>query len=127
MSPEVYEKVKRTMFKKGNVPGNHRPVGSERVNVDGYIEIKVKEPSKWRLKHNVVWEQHHGKIPKGSVVIFLDRDKMNVSIDNLKMITRSELLTMIRHGLYGDSAETTEVGTNIAKLIDSTSKAKKRL
>lgn len=39
MSPEVYEKVKGTMFKKGQDPINHRPVGSERVNVDGYVEI----------------------------------------------------------------------------------------
>ena len=34
MSPEVYEKAKATMFKSGNIPHNHRAVGSERVNVE---------------------------------------------------------------------------------------------
>ena len=41
----------KTSFKKGNTPLNHKPVGSERVSVDGYTEIKVSEPNKWRLKH----------------------------------------------------------------------------
>lgn len=122
MSKEVYEKAKNTMFTKGHVPHNHKPVGSERVNVDGYIEIKVEEPRKWKLKHNVVWENHNGKIPKGSVVIFLDRNKMNVTIDNLKLIKRSELLIMNRYNLYGENADVTEVGTNLAKLIDVTNK-----
>lgn len=126
MSPEVYEKVKHTMFQKGQMPVQHRPVGSERVNVDGYIEIKVEEPKKWRLKHNVVWEQHNGEIPKGSVVIFLDGDKLNISIDNLKLIKRSELLIMNQYNLYGANAETTEVATSLAKLIDTTNKAKRK-
>lgn len=125
MSPDVYEKVKATMFKKGQMPTQHRPVGSERVNVDGYIEVKVEEPNKWRLKHNVVWEQHNGKIPKDSVVMFLDGNKLNVAIKNLKLIKRSELLIMNRYNLYGTNAEATEVGTNLARLMDVTNKAKR--
>lgn len=125
MPKEVYEKAKYTMFSKGHTPANHKPVGSERVNVDGYIEIKVEEPRKWRLKHNVIWEQHNGKIPKNCVVIFLDGDKSNVSVENLKLIKRSELLIMNRYNLYGPDAESTEVATNLAKLIDTTHKVKK--
>ena len=50
MSPEVYEKIKPTLFKKGhNI--NTRPVGSERIDKDGYIDIKVAMPDKWKLKH----------------------------------------------------------------------------
>lgn len=33
-----------TQFKNGHVPANYRPVGSERINVDGYVEIKVSDP-----------------------------------------------------------------------------------
>ena len=36
----------RTWFKKGHIPANYRPVGSERVNADGYIEVKVADPNK---------------------------------------------------------------------------------
>lgn len=83
MSPEIYEKVKHTMFQKGHAPQKHRPVGSERVSRDGYIEIKVAEPDKWKLKHRVLWEESRGKIPKGSILIFVDGNKQNVVLDNL--------------------------------------------
>ena len=42
MTPEAIERTKATRFKKGDKPGNHRKVGSERITVDGYIEIKTK-------------------------------------------------------------------------------------
>lgn len=126
MTEEVYEKVKHTMFRKGNVPINHRAVGSERINVDGYIEIKIAEPNKWRLKHNVIWQEHNGKIPKENVVVFLDRDKLNCDITNLKLIKRSELLIMNRYALYQEDAASNDTVTNLARLIDSTNKVKKR-
>lgn len=126
MPPDVYDKAKATMFQKGNVPQNYRPVGSERVNVDGYIEIKVADPRKWRLKHNVVWEQKNGEIPKGHIVLFLDGNKLNTDISNLKLIKRSELLIMNRYRMYGENAEITDAATNLAKLIDTTNAVKKK-
>lgn len=90
MSPEVYEKVKETMFKKGNSPVNHREVGSERINVDGYIEIKVAEPNRWRLKHRLIWEQHNGIIPEGCNVQFKNHNTLDCRIENLYLISKSE-------------------------------------
>lgn len=90
MSPEVYEKVKETMFKKGNSPVNHREVGSERINVDGYIETKVAEPNVWRLKHRIIWEQHNGVIPAGYNVQFKNRNTQDCRIENLYIISKSE-------------------------------------
>lgn len=126
MSSEIYEKCKGTMFKKEHVPINHREIGSERVIKDGYIEIKIEEPNKWRLKHNVVYEKHYGEIPKGSVVIMLDGNKQNTDISNLKLITRSELLIMNRYGFFNKDKELTVVGSNLAQMIDTRNKAKKR-
>ena len=90
MSPEVYEKVKETMFKKGNSPVNHREVGSERINVDGYIEIKVAEPNVWRLKHRIIWEQHNGVIPAGYNVQFKNHNTQDCRIENLYIISKAE-------------------------------------
>lgn len=90
MSPEVYVKVQRTMFKKGQSPVNHREVGSERVNVDGYVEIKVAEPNKWRLKHRWVWEQHNEKIPPGMNIQFKNKNTQDCRIENLYMISQAE-------------------------------------
>lgn len=67
MSPETYSRVAPTMFRKGNVPANHRPVGSERVNMDGYVEIKVAEPNKWKHKHRVYGSRSTAPFPKGAM------------------------------------------------------------
>lgn len=90
ISPEIYEKIKGTMFQKGHVPQNHREVGSERVNVDGYVEIKIAEPNKWRQKHRVVWEQHNGTIPKGMNIQFKNHNTQDCRIENLYMISKAE-------------------------------------
>jgi len=74
MSPESIEKTKKTRFKKGNTPKNFKDVGSTRVNVDGYIEIKTKNPNKWELLHRVVWKKHNGSIPKNMNIQFKDKN-----------------------------------------------------
>lgn len=126
MPKEVYEKVKHTMFAKGNVPPNHRPVGSERISKDGYIEVKVAEPNKWRLKQRVVYEEAKGKIPEGCPIIFLDENKRNFDIDNLRCITRSELLYLNCNGL-NNSNEITETGILMARLDRAKNKKKQEL
>lgn len=126
MPKEVYEKVKHTMFAKGNVPPNHRPVGSERISKDGYIEVKVAEPNKWRLKQRVVYEEAKGKIPEGCTIIFLDGNKQNCNIDNLRCITRSELLYLNCNGL-NNSNEITETGILMARLDITKNKKKQEL
>ena len=126
MPPAVYEKAKATMFKKGNVPENHREAGSERITKDGYVEIKVAEPDKWRLKHIEIWERTNGPLPKGCVILFLDGNKQNTDISNLRLITRSELLVMNKNGIKGTDAETMNTAANLARLIDATNKLKKR-
>lgn len=126
MPKEVYEKVKHTMFAKGNVPPNHRPVGSERISKDGYIEVKVAEPNKWRLKQRVVYEEAKGKIPEGCTIIFLDGNKRNFDIDNLRCVTRSELLYLNCNGL-NNSNEITETGILMARLDRAKNKKKQEL
>lgn len=90
ISAETYAKCQPTMFKKGNRPHNHRPVGSERVNADGYLEVKVAEPGKWRCKHRIIWEQHNGEIPKGFNVQFKNHNPLDCRIENLYLISKAE-------------------------------------
>lgn len=90
MPPEVYAKVQPTMFKKGQVAHNHKPVGSERVNTDGYVEVKVAEPSTWRPKHRIIWEQAHGQIPKGHKVQFVNGNPLDCRLENLYLISNAE-------------------------------------
>ena len=115
----------KTSFKKGNIPDNIREVGSERINKYGYIEIKVVEPNKWNLKHRYIYEKHFGKIPKGKIVVFLDRNTQNLSIDNLECITKYENLIMNNRGYYSTDPEITKTGLNAVRLEISIRKRKK--
>lgn len=78
-----------TSFKKGHKPHNWKPEGTERINRDGYIEIKRN--GKYRPKQRVLYEEYHGvKVPNMDLVIFEDGDRNNFAIENLKVITRQE-------------------------------------
>jgi len=105
-----------TQFKKGNTPHNHRPLGSERITVDGYTEVKVSEPNKWKLKQRITWEKHNGNIPKGYLVLFGDKNKLNFAPDNLILVSRKQLVTMNKKKLIQNDAELTRTGVIIADL-----------
>ena len=93
MSKDVYQKVEKTMFKKGNKPMNTQPIGTihQRKDTGGkmYLYIKLAD-SKWQLLNRYTWEQHNGPIPKGMVVVYKDGNYLNNDINNLLMITLKE-------------------------------------
>lgn len=93
MSEEAIEKTKATRFRKGLVPHNHKPIGYERINRDGYIEVKVRDEKYTRnfeLKHRFIWEKHFGTIPESHNIQFKDGNKLNCKIENLYMISRAD-------------------------------------
>ena len=125
MSKESQEIAKRTTFKKSHIPHNHKPIGYERINVDGYIEIKVKEPNVFKLKHRLVYEEKKGTIPENCNVVFADGNKNNLDPDNLILVTKSEMSVMNRKGLFKQDKDLTKTGHLIAKVIDKQNKLKR--
>ena len=113
----------KTSFKKGTIPPNQVPIGTESITKGGYIKVKVGEPNKWKLKQRYIYEQHYGEIPNNYNIIFADGNKMNFDIDNLIAVSKSEMLILNNNNLRFEDKELTKVGVNIAKVID---KAKKR-
>lgn len=80
-------------FKKGQVSWNHKPVGHERIcSKDGYVIIKTAEPNIYEHKHRVLWAQHNGPVPDNHVVVFKNMDRTDCRIDNLVLLSRSELV-----------------------------------
>lgn len=124
MSKEAIERTQATRFKKGNRPLNYRPVGSERINIDGYIEVKVSEPNKWETKNKVVYKKYFGDIPKGYKVIYADGNKLNNDPNNLILVSNSELLIANRKHLIYDNKDLTESGILISKVLDKVNKVK---
>lgn len=114
-----------TQFKKGNRPANYLPIGSERVNGDDYIDIKIEDPNKWKGKHILIWEQHNGAVPKGHVVIFADRNNRNFDINNLILVSRQQLLIMNKNKLIQDDTDLTKTGVIIANIYQKISEKRK--
>lgn len=115
-----------TQFQKGHKPHNYVPVGSERVNGDDYVDIKIADPNKWRGKHLIVWEQHSGlTVPKRHAVIFGDGDRRNFDPDNLILITRGQLAVMNKRGLIQKDAELTRSGVILADIIQKITERKR--
>ena len=120
-------KPNKTSFKKGQKAFNYKPVGSERVNVEGYVEIKIADPSIWRLKQRHVWQLKHGQIPKGYNVRFKDGDKLNCDIDNLLLVSDCENIILNHLDFNNAPIETKETLHLMAKVKAKTIKLKKEL
>lgn len=103
-----------TEFKKGQMPHNYKPVGSERITPDGYLERKVAEPKKWKAVHHILWEEVNGPIPPRHKVIFKDNNKKNICIDNLFLVTFEE--AMRRNSIHRYPKEIVQTIKTISKL-----------
>jgi hypothetical protein len=103
-------------FKPGHMPINHKPLGSERVNVYGYIEVKTCEPNKWELKHRVIWEKHNESLLPGEMVCFKDNNKLNCSIDNLFLSNQQINGSMNKMGYYKFTGELKQSAVALTKL-----------
>lgn len=122
MSPELYEKCKATMFSKGNRPVNTMPIGTELELSDGYIWVKIddvdhaKKNVNWRQKHRLIYEKHHGPIPKNHRIIFKDGNRKNFDIDNLACVSMGELSRLNMYHMISEDPEITEAGIGYVRL-----------
>lgn len=94
MPDEIYEKVKHSMFKKGNRPHNWKPNGSivERIDTPTqtkYLYYKIKD-SQWILYHHKIWMDAHGAIPDKHIIRFKDGNQLNCDLSNLELISMAE-------------------------------------
>ena len=115
-----------TQFKPGSRPYNYMPVGSERVNTMGYVDIKTADPKTWKQKHILIWEKANGAVPVNHVLIFADHNRLNVVLENLLLVSRSELLIMINRGLITSNAELTRTGVIVAGICIKIADRKKK-
>ena len=83
-----------TQFKKGQKPHTWKPIGTERLSKEGYLQRKVADtgypPRDWVGVHILLWREHHGEIPAGHIIKFKDGNKQNIAIENLECISQAD-------------------------------------
>ena len=113
-------KYKYEMPKKSN-NGKPTKIGSQVIKTDGnMVKVKVAE-HKWEYKQRKIYEDHYGvKLPDDVYVIFLDGNKRNFDIKNLKAISRRESAKMIRNGVFSFDRAITKLGHLATKMYIKT-------
>lgn len=107
----------RTSFKKGQSVWNTKPIGYERIDKkDGYIHIKIAEPNVFALKHRHEWEKHYGPVPDNHVVAFKNQDKTDCRIENLILMSKSEMVRYAQSFHKLANSETNETCLLMAKV-----------
>ena len=86
------------------------PVGSYRVNADGYLDQKISDQPgpqnlRWKSVHRLVWERTHGPVPHGHAVCFKpgrrSTDAAEITVDALEPVTRRDLMLRNTYHRYG--------------------------
>lgn len=97
-------RMRETQFKKGQRSGiaaaHWVPVGSLRINADGYLDRKIRDdgpPQKrWVPVHRHLWIQSNGPIPAGHAVAFKPgkhtTELKQITLDVLELVSRQELM-----------------------------------
>lgn len=93
------------------------PIGVIVRKTDGDM-LKVKVGNhKWKYLQREVYEQYHDvKLKDNEYIIFLDQNKRNFDINNLKLVSRQESAMLGSQQLYSKNPLATETGLQIIKL-----------
>lgn len=119
-----------TQFKPGQKPHNALPIGSLRIGV-GYLQIKLYDtgypPRDWVMYHRHVWEQAHGPIPEGHVVMFKKErvtDPALITPDVLECVSKAEQMSRNTFHQYGpEIASLVQLRGQLIRQINKRSKA----
>lgn len=130
MNDESYEKIAKTQFKKGNLPPNTKHDGAISLRHDksgkSYYFIRLSK-AKWMQLHVKIYQDAYGPIPKNHIIVFKDRNTLNVTLENLECITRKEnMLRNTLHRLTPEIKQTIRVLTKLKKHIKNGKKQNQR-
>lgn len=92
--------ARKTQFKKGHGRSGvavklYKPIGTERLSKEGYLERKIHDgmplQSRWRAVHLIEWEATNGPLPARHCLKCVDGDKTNTRPSNWELIPRALL------------------------------------
>lgn len=100
-----------------------KPIGYIGRPSNGYPMIKI-ESGKWMLQSRYEYTKHHGPIPKGNAVIFLDGNVYNIAPDNLMSIPIEYQAIITANKLWSKHPEINKTSILYAQLISELRKHK---
>lgn len=124
-------RMAESQFKTGNRSGRaaqiYQPIGTERISKDGYLERKTNDnmplQKRWRGVHLLMWEAINGPLPPGHCLVFINRDRSDIRLDNLQLITRREnMLRNTVHNLPQPIVETVRLRAVLVRKINQATK-----
>lgn len=127
-----------TQFKPGQRAGLAavlwRPIGSLRLMHDGTLQRKVTDTGNtgrdYVSVHRLVWEQAHGPVPNGHIVVFKPgmrtADLEQITLDRLELVSRAENMRRnSRHVRYPPELNSLlHVKASLTRKINSLTKGK---
>ena len=109
---KIYDTTFREKIKK--------PLYNERIGNRDRVYVRVAN-KKYQIKTRYIWEQYYGrKIPKDYDVIYLDGNKENYDIDNLKLVKKVVRIYALKKGIdliNKDIINTTRLCFNLEQKI----------
>jgi hypothetical protein len=120
-------RMQETQFKEGQRPHDWLPIGTVKMNADGYLRRKIAdEPHagngansrNWEFVHKRVWEDAHGPIPKGHRIWWKDKDHTNCALENLELLNDKEHMARTTiHRMPPELKETIQMAGNLKRRI----------
>lgn len=98
---------------KGYIPRASKPVGYERVDKNRTVMVKVGQPNEWRPKAQVVMNYD----PKKEQVIYLDGNSLNVTKENMVVVSKRVHARLAKNGWLNSSSEIVFAGIKWAELL----------
>lgn len=83
----------------GYVPKASKPVGAERVDKGQTVMVKVAQPNLWKPKTQVIM----GYDPKENQAIFLDGNSLNVTPENIVVVSKKVHARLAKNGWLNSS------------------------
>ncbi|WP_286749566.1 HNH endonuclease signature motif containing protein [Marinobacter sp. UBA2688] len=128
-------RIAENQFKPGHKPQTWVPVGTEAVDKDGYLKLKVSDdrtvPSRynWKFVHVMKWEEYHGQpVPPKHVVRLKDGDKRNFDRENLALVSMAENAILNKFFAMKNPPEGGfDVLLNLARIKLATTKRKREM
>lgn len=126
---QMHIRIGKNISQYGRKPKEQLPIGTIRNGQNEVTYIKVMDADKsyatgyqepwWMPLQKKIYQDAHGKIPDGYMVIFLDCNRKNFELDNLYAIDRKTSVRLAQNGWYSKEPQLTLAAIRLCELQEA--------